>query len=132
MQIEFVQDSGYFRSKSVKRCVCLTRKAKELERSQFLNYAKGIANSFEIDRLCLTDEGWAKYHRREARRNRAKRMRDARQERSIARLERMGKIQRLIDRIMISQPGYALCPENRQAGVLMLKPAAEPPIIPKI
>lgn len=64
--------------------------------------------------------------------NRAKRMRDARQERSIARLERMGKIQRLIDRIMISQPGYALCPENRQAGVLMLKPAAEPPIIPKI
>ena len=101
------------------------RKAKELERRQFLNYAKGIANSFEIDRLCLTDEGWAKYHRREARRNRAKRMRDARQERSIARLERMGKIQRLIDCIMISQPGYALCPENRQDGVLMLNPAAE-------
>lgn len=101
------------------------RKAKNLERRQFLNYAKGIASPFEIDRLCLTDEGWAEYHRRETRRNRAKRMRDARQERSIVRLERMGKIQRLIDRIMISQPGYALCPENRQDGVLMLNPAAE-------
>ena len=73
------------------------RKAKELERRQFLNYAKGIANTFETEHLCLTDKGWAEYHRREAHRNRAKRMRDARQERSIARLERMGKVQRLID-----------------------------------
>lgn len=101
------------------------RKAKELERRQLLNYAKGIAKSFEIDRLCLTDEGWAEYHRREAHRNRAKRMRDARQDRSIVRLERMGKIQRLIDRFIISQPGYALCQENRQDGVLKLNPAAE-------
>ena len=72
-------------------------KAKELERRQFLNYAKGIANAFETDHLCLTDAGWAEYHRRESHRNRIKRMRDARQTRSIARFERMGKVQRLID-----------------------------------
>ena len=101
------------------------RKAKELERRQFLNYAKGIANSFEIEHLCLTVEGWAEYHHREAHRNRAKRMRDARQERSIARLERMGKVQRLIDSIMTSNPGYALCPENRQDGLLTLNPSAK-------
>lgn len=73
------------------------KKAKELERRQFLNYAKGIADSFETEHLCLTTEGWKKYRQREAHRNRAKRMRDARQERSIARLKRMGKVQRLID-----------------------------------
>ena len=73
------------------------KKAKELERRQFLNYAKGIANAFETEHLCLSQEGWNKYRQREAHRNRAKRMRDARQERSIARLERMGKVQRLID-----------------------------------
>lgn len=75
-------------------------KAKELERRKFLNYAKGIANSFEIEHLCLTDEGWMEYHRREAHRNRAKRMRDARQNRSIARLKRMAKVQCLIDRCL--------------------------------
>lgn len=101
------------------------RKAKKLERKQFINNAKGIANSFEIEHLCLTDEGWAEYHRRKAHRNRAKRMRDARQDRSIARLERMGKVQRLIDRIMLSEPEYALCPENRQTGILVLNPEAE-------
>ena len=35
------------------------------------------------------------------------------------------ELQRLIDRIMIAQPGYALCPENRKNGVLTLNPAAE-------
>lgn len=39
--------------------------------------------------------------------------------------ERKGKIQRLIDRIMYASPGYALCPENRQDGILTLNPAAE-------
>ena len=76
------------------------RKAKELERRKFLNYAKGIAHQIATEHLCLTDAGWAEYHRRESHRNRAKRMRDARQERSIARLERMGKVQRLIDRCL--------------------------------
>ena len=101
------------------------RQAEVLRRRQFLNYAKGIANSFEEEHLCLSDEGWKEYYRRESHRNRPKRMRDARQERSIVRLERMGKIQHLIDTIMSSDPGYALCPENRSEGVLVLDPSAE-------
>lgn len=83
------------------------KKAKELERRQFLNYAKGIANSFETEHLCLSTEGWERYRQREAHRNRAKRMRDARQERSIARLERMGKVQRLIDKLLPTTPVLA-------------------------
>jgi len=43
---------------------------------------------------------WNTYYAREAHRNRAKRMRDARQDRQIAKYERMGKIQRLIDSIV--------------------------------
>ena len=74
--------------------------AAALRRRQFLNYAKGIADPFQRERLCLTAEGWKEYRRRESHRNRAKRMRDARQERSITRLERKGKVQRLIDRIL--------------------------------
>jgi len=106
------------------------RQAEVLRRRQFLNYAKGIANSFEEEHLCLSDEGWKEYYRRESHRNRPKRMRDARQERSIVRLERMGKIQHLIDTIMSSDPGYALCPENRKDGVLALS-SATVQVIPK-
>lgn len=76
------------------------RQAEALRRRQFLNYARGIADSFELEHLCLSSEGWKEYYRRESHRNRAKRMRDARQERSIARLERKGKVQNLIDRIL--------------------------------
>ena len=46
-------------------------------------------------------EEWAIYNKREAHRNRAKRMRDARQDRSIARLEHQGRITRLIDRLLL-------------------------------
>lgn len=46
-------------------------------------------------------------------------------ERKVKEFERKGKIQRLIDRIMYASPGYALCPENRQDGILTLNPAAE-------
>ena len=45
-------------------------------------------------------EEWDIYHARKAHRNRAKRMRDARQDRQIEKYERMGKIQRLIDSIV--------------------------------
>ncbi|MCR5326410.1 MAG: hypothetical protein K6E37_06645 [Bacteroidales bacterium] len=75
------------------------RQAEALSRRQFLNYAKGIASAFEIEHMCLSIEGWKEYERREAHRNRPKRMRDARQNRSIARLKRQGKIQIAIDRI---------------------------------
>lgn len=46
-------------------------------------------------------------------------------ERQVKVFERKGKIQRLIDRIMFSSPGYALCPENRENGILVLSPIAE-------
>lgn len=46
-------------------------------------------------------------------------------ERKVKEFERKGKIQRLIDRIMYASPGYALCPENRQDGILTLNPAAK-------
>lgn len=82
------------------------RQAAALRRRQFLNYAKGIADPFEHERLCLTAEGWKEYRRRESHRNRAKRMRDARQERSIARLERKGKVQRLIDYLHAAHTKY--------------------------
>lgn len=82
------------------------RQAEALRRRQFLNYAKDIANPFEVEHLCLSDEGWKEYFRRESHRNRAKRMRDARQERSIARLERKGKVQRLIDYLHAAHTKY--------------------------
>ena len=45
-------------------------------------------------------KGWDIYHARKAHRNRAKRMRDARQDRQIEKYVRMDKIQRLIDSIV--------------------------------
>ena len=46
-------------------------------------------------------------------------------ERQAKEYECKGKVQRLIDRIMFSEPGYASCPENRRNGILDLNPAAE-------
>lgn len=78
------------------------RKAEALRDRQFRNYAYGLAGSFELKHRSLTMEAWEIFHRRKAKRNRAKRMRDARQERSIARLERSGKVQVAVNRFPIS------------------------------
>ncbi len=78
------------------------RMAAILEYHQFCNYAriKREKKPTEWDLRCaLTMEEWDTYLAREAHRNRAKRMRDARQNRQIAKYERMGKTQRLIDSI---------------------------------
>ncbi len=75
-------------------------KAEILGYHQFCNYAriKRKKNPTDWDLHCsLTMEEWDIYHSREAHRNRAKRMRDARQNRQITKYERLGKIQRLID-----------------------------------
>lgn len=101
--------------------------AEALERKQFLNYAKGIANSLEIENICLSMEGWEEYDRRKAHRNRPKRMRDARQDRSIARLKRKGKVQNIISRILAANPAYALCPENRD-DILLLQDLRATPV----
>ena len=80
------------------------RKAALLEYRQHCNYARIKCKNrpSEDDLRCaLSLDGWKIYEKREAHRNRAKRMRDARQNRSIARLERQGKITRLIDRLLL-------------------------------
>ena len=78
-------------------------KASILQYHQFCNYARVRREkiiSGRIPSCALTMEEWDIYHAREARRNRAKRMRDARQDRQIKKYERLGKIQRLIDGIV--------------------------------
>lgn len=79
------------------------RKAFTLRYHQFCNYArvKRKRNPTITDRA-LSFEGWEIYNRRKARRNRAKRMRDARQDRQIEKYTRMGKIQRLIEGITLT------------------------------
>ena len=79
------------------------RKASLLGYHQFCNYARvrRKKNPNNRDLLCsLSMKEWDIYHARKAHRNRAKRMRDARQDRQIEKYERMGKIQRLIDSIV--------------------------------
>lgn len=73
-----------------------------LEYRQFCNYARIKREKKPTDwdlRCALTMEKWDTYHAREAHRNRAKRMRDARQNRLIAYFEHLERIQRLIDSI---------------------------------
>ena len=78
------------------------KKAEELEHRQFDNYARakrGVLRG-QVMKYALSLEGWEVYERRFAHRNRAKRMRDARQERSIKRYERLGKVEKAITRIL--------------------------------
>lgn len=79
------------------------RKAFTLRYHQFCNYArvKRKKNPTISDRA-LSFEGWKIYNRRKAHRNRAKRMRDARQDRQIEKYTRRGKIQRLIESITLT------------------------------
>ena len=80
------------------------RKAALLEYRQHCNYARIKCKKCPTEhdlRCCLSTDEWDTYRKREAHRNRAKRMRDARQNKSIARLERQGKITRLIDRLLL-------------------------------
>lgn len=89
------------------------RKASLLRYHQFCNYARIKCKQNPTDRelRCLLSsmDEWGTYHAREAHRNRAKRMRDARQERQIAKYERLGRIQSLIDSIVSNSwdSGYA-------------------------
>ena len=79
------------------------RKAILLEYRQHCNYAriKPKRKPDEHDLLCaLPMEDWGIYHKRESHRNRAKRMRDARQERAIKRYKRLGKIEKAIGQIL--------------------------------
>lgn len=78
------------------------KKTEELEHQQFDNYARakrGVLHG-QVTKYALSLDGWEVYERRFAHRNRAKRMRDARQERSIKRYERLGNVEKAINRIL--------------------------------
>ena len=78
------------------------KKAEELDHRQFDNYARtkrGVLRG-HLTEYALTPEEWEVYERRFAHKNRAKRMRDARQERAIKRYKRLGKIEKAIGRIL--------------------------------
>lgn len=78
------------------------KKAGELDHRQFANYARskrGVLRG-HLTEYALTSEEWESYEHRFEHKNRAKRMRDARQERAIKRYERLGKIEKAIGRIL--------------------------------
>ena len=78
------------------------KKAEELDHRQFDNYARSKRGVLQdhLTEYALSPEEWEVYEHRFAHKNRAKRMRDARQERAIKRYERLGKIEKVIDRIL--------------------------------
>ena len=73
-----------------------SKRASELYSRKISMYARGRIESWDISE---------KIHEREQRRNRAKRMRDTRMERSIKRLDRMAKVEDCIQRLL------SLCPD---------------------
>lgn len=78
------------------------KKAEELDHRQFDNYARakrGVVRS-HLTEYALSPEEWEVYEHRFAHKNRAKRMRDARQKRAIKRYERLGKIEKAIGRVL--------------------------------
>lgn len=78
------------------------KKAEELENRQFDNYARskrGVLRG-HLTEYALTPKEWEVYEHRFEHKNRAKRMRDARQERAIKRYKRLGKIEKAIGRIL--------------------------------
>jgi len=78
------------------------KKAEELDHRQFDNYARskrGVVRG-HLTEYALSPEEWEAYEHRFAHKNRAKRIRDARQERAIKRYERLGKIEKAIGRIL--------------------------------
>ena len=77
------------------------KKAEDLDHRQFDIYARAKHGAVRghFTEYALSPEEWKVYERRFAHKNRAKRMRDARQERAIKRYERLGKIEKAICRI---------------------------------
>ena len=78
------------------------KKAEELDHRQFDNYVRakrGVLQGHLTD-YALTPKEWEVYEHRFEHKNRAKRMRDARQERAIKRYKRLGKIEKAIGRIL--------------------------------
>ena len=76
-------------------------KVAHLQMREFRNYARRKPD----DARCIaTIEEWREIEKRQAHRNRPKRMRDHRQQQLIKKYERMSKVQRLIDAICSASP----------------------------
>ena len=80
---------------------CYEEKVINLQMREFRNYARRKPD----DARCIaTIEEWREIEKRQAYRNRPKRMRDHRQQQLIKKYERMSKVQKLIDAICSASP----------------------------
>lgn len=80
---------------------CYEEKVINLQMREFRNYARRKPS----DARCVaTIEEWREIEKRQAHRNRPKRMRDHRQQQLIKKYERMSKVQKLIDAICSASP----------------------------
>ena len=81
-----------------------SRRASELYSRKISMYARGRVERQECFKDAISWDVIEKIHERELRRNRAKRMRDARMERTIKRLRRMAKVEDCIRRLLSLSP----------------------------
>ncbi len=81
-----------------------SRRSSELWSRKISMYASGRIERQECFKDAISLDVIEKIHERELRRNRAKRMRDARMERSIKRLDRMAKVEDCIQRLLSFSP----------------------------
>lgn len=82
-----------------------SKRASELYSRKISMYARGRIDKRQCFSGAMSWDISEKIHEREQRRNRAKRMRDTRMERSIKRLDRMAKVEDCIQRLL------SLCPD---------------------
>lgn len=82
-----------------------SKRASELYSRKISMYARGRIEKRQCFSGAMSWDISEKIHEREQRRNRAKRMRDTRMERSIKRLDRMAKVEDCIQRLL------SLCPD---------------------
>ncbi len=82
-----------------------SRRSSEVYSRKISMYARGREEKQQCFKGAMYWNVSEKIHEREQRRNRAKRMRDARMERSIKRLDRMAKVEDCIQRLL------SLCPD---------------------
>lgn len=82
-----------------------SKRASELYSRKISMYARGRLEKRQCFKDAMSWDVSEKIHEREQRRNRAKRMRDTRMERSIKRLDRMAKVEDCIQRLL------SLCPD---------------------
>lgn len=88
-----------------------SKRASELDSRKISMYARGRIEKRQCFSGAMSWDISEKIHERERRRNRAKRMRDTRMERSIKRLDRMAKVEDCIQRLL------SLCPDIERSNI---------------